>query len=97
VTQYGGLSVSTTFGKAITLFAYGNGTFSIIFTKNAAGTITTNNTESGTYTVAADGALALTDSEGNLYNGALSADGNALVLGSITSSESPSIFVGVRQ
>ena len=97
VTQYGGLSVATTFGKAITLFAYGNGTFSVVFTKNAAGTITTNNTESGTYTVAADGTLTLTDSEGDLYNGALSADGNALVLGSITSNESPSIFVGVRQ
>jgi hypothetical protein len=97
VTQYGGLSLTTTFGKAMTLFAYGNGTFSVIFTKNADGTITTNNTDSGTYTVAADGTLTLTDSEGNLYNGALSADGNALVLGSVTSNESPAIFVGVRQ
>jgi hypothetical protein len=47
--------------------------------------------------VAADGTLTLNDSEGNLYNGALSADGNALVLGSVTSNESPAIFVGVRQ
>jgi hypothetical protein len=97
VTQYGGLSVTTTFGKAITLFAYGDGTYSIIFTKNAQGTITTNNTDEGTYTVAADGTLTVTDSEGNVYNGAISADGNALVLGSVTSNESPSIFVGVRQ
>ena len=46
---------------------------------------------------AADGTLTLTDSEGNICNGALSADGNALVLGSVTSNESPAIFVGVRQ
>lgn len=97
VTQYGGLSIATTFGKAITLFAYGDGTFSVIFTKNAQGTITTNNTDDGSYTVAADGTLTLTDSEGNVYNGAISADGNALVLGSVTSNESPAIFVGVRQ
>ena len=97
VTQYGGLSVGSTFGKAITLFAYGNGTYSVIFTKNADGTITTNNTNSGTYTVAADGTLTLTDSDADVYNGALSADGNALILGSVTSNESPAIFVGVRQ
>ena len=97
VTQYGGLSIATTFGKAITLFAYGDGTFSVIFTKNAQGTITTNKTDDGSYTVAADGTLTLTDSEGNVYNGAISADGNALVLGSVTSNESPAIFVGVRQ
>jgi hypothetical protein len=97
VTQYGGLSITATFGKAITLLAFGNGTFNIVFTKNAQGTITTNNTDSGTYTVAANGTLTLTDSEGNVYDGAISADGNALVLGSVTSNESPAIFVGVRQ
>jgi hypothetical protein len=47
--------------------------------------------------VASDVTLTLTDSEGNEYNGAISADSNALVLGSVTSSESPAIFVGVRQ
>jgi hypothetical protein len=97
VAQYGGLSIIGAFGKAITLFAYGDGTYLIIFTKNAQGTITTNNTDSGSYTVAGDGTLTLTDSEGNIYNGAMSADGNALVLGSVTSNESPAIFVGVRQ
>ena len=95
--QYGGDSVTATFGKAITLFAYGNGTFSVILTKNANGTITTNNTDTGTYTVAADGTLTLTDSEGDVYNGAISADGNALVLASIASQQNPAIFVGVRQ
>ena len=97
VSQYGGHSVTTTFGEAITLFAYGNGSYRINFTKNAQGTITTNNTNSGTYTVAVDGTLTLTDSDGKVYNGAISADGNALVLGSVTSNESPAIFVGVRQ
>ncbi len=95
--QYGGFSVGTTFGKAITLFAYGDGTYSITFTKNANGTITTDNTDSGTYAVAANGTLTLTDSEGNVYNGAISADGNALVLASVASGESPAITVGVRQ
>jgi hypothetical protein len=96
VAQYGGASVTSTFGKAITLFAYGDGTYSIIFTKNANGTIT-NDTDSGTYTVGADGTSTLTDSEGNVYNGAISADGNALILAGITSAETPAIFVGVRQ
>ena len=61
------------------------------------GTITTNNTDSGTYTVAADGTLTLTDSEGNVYNGGISADGNALVLANVSSNESPAIAVAVRQ
>jgi hypothetical protein len=95
--EYGGTTVSATFGEDITLFAYGNGTYGINFTKNAQGTITTNNTNSGTYTMAADGTLTLTDSDGKVYNGAISADGNALALGSVTSGLSPAIFVGVRQ
>jgi hypothetical protein len=97
LTQYGGLSVAATDGKAITVFAYGNGTFSITYTENHNGTITTDNTGSGTYTVAADGTLTVTDAEGNVSNGAISADGNALVLGSVTSNASPAIVVGVRQ
>jgi hypothetical protein len=97
VAEYGGASVGSTFGKAITLFAYGNGTYSITFTKNANGTITSGNTDTGTYTVADDGTLVLTDSEGNVYNGALSMDGNALVFGSVMSGESPEMSVGVRQ
>jgi len=97
VAEYGGTPVTSTFGKAITLFAYGNGTYSVIFSKNANGTITTNNTDTGTYTVAADGTLTLTDSEGDVENGAISADGNALVLASVASDQNPAIFAGVRQ
>jgi hypothetical protein len=97
ISEYGGTPVTSTFGKAITLFAYGNGTYSIIFTKNANGTITTNNTDTGTYTVAADGTLTLTDSETDVYSGAISADGNALVLASVAAQQNPAIFAGVRQ
>lgn len=97
VAEYGGTPVTSTFGKAITLFAYGDGTYSVTFAKNANGTITTNNTGTGTYTVAADGTLMLTDPAGDVENGAISADGNALVLASVASGQNPAIFVGVRQ
>jgi PASTA domain len=97
VAEYGGTPVSSTFGKAITVFAYGNGSYSITYTKNANGTITTNNTGTGTYTVASDGTLTLTDPDGDVYNGAISADGNALVVASVASQQNPAIFAGVRQ
>ena len=96
VGEYGGTGITGTFGKAITLFAYGNGTYFVTVTKNASGTITTDML-SGTYTVAADGTLALTDTDGVVSTGAISADGNALVLGNVTSGGTPAIFVGVRQ
>jgi hypothetical protein len=98
VVQYGGHSPSTPDAKAGTLFAYGNGTWSVIYTENTnQGTITTNNTGSGTYTVTADGTLTLTDAEGDVYNGAVSADGNALVFGWVASGVAPEIGVAVRQ
>jgi hypothetical protein len=97
VAEYGGDSVSQTDGKATTLFAYGNGTFSVTLTENANGTLSTNNTGSGTYTVASDGTLTITEASGDVYNGAISADGNALVLAQITSGKAPKIDVGVRQ
>lgn len=99
--QYGGHSPSAPDGrdaKIGTLFAYGNGTWSVIYTENTnQGTITTNNTGSGTYTVTDDGTLTLTDVGGDIYNGAVSADGNALVLGIISINQAPAIGVGVRQ
>jgi beta-lactam-binding protein with PASTA domain len=96
VSEYGGESLTTTVARAITLSAYGDGTFLMVFTKNANGTITTDN-DSGTYTAAANGTLTLTDSEGNVYNGGISPDGNALVLANVASKETPAIWVGVRQ
>jgi len=98
VVQYGGHHPSMPDAKAGTVFAYGNGTWSVIYTENTnQGTITTNNTGSGTYTVTADGTLTLTDAEGDVYNGAISADGNALIFGWVASSLAPEIGVGVRQ
>lgn len=97
VSAYGGAAVTAIFGEAITLFAYGNGTYSITFTRNASGTVTTNNTDTGTYTIAADGTLTLTGSKGDVYTGALAADGNALVLASVTTIQDPAIFAGIRQ
>lgn len=96
VAEYGGNTIAGTTGKAITLFAYGNGTLSVTLTQNANGTITSD-TGGGTYTVAADGTMTLTDADGNLSNGAISADGNALVLANVTSGKAPTINVGVRQ
>jgi hypothetical protein len=96
VAEYGGDTIAGTTGKAITLFAYGNGTLSVTLTQNASGTIT-NDAGGGTYTVAPDGTLTLTDADGNLSIGAISADGNALVLANVTSGKAPTINVGVRQ
>jgi hypothetical protein len=96
VAEYGGDTIAGTTGKAITLFAYGNGTLSVTLTQNASGTIT-NDAGGGTYTVAPDGTLTLTDADGNLSNGAISADGNVLVLANVTSGKAPTINVGVRQ
>jgi hypothetical protein len=96
VAEYAGDGIGGTFGKAITLFAYGNGTFFITQTKNNNGHIGTSD-DSGTYTVAADGTLTTTDADGIVWTGAISADGNALVLGNITSGQTPSLLVGVRQ
>jgi PASTA domain len=97
VVEYGGTPVTSTFGEVITLFAYGNGTFSVTLTKNANGTVMAPTTGTGTYTVAADGTLTITDAEGDVYSGAISADGNALVLASVASQQNPAIFVGLRQ
>lgn len=44
-----------------------------------------------------DGTLTLTHSEGDIESGAISADGNALVLASVASDQNPAIFVEVRQ
>jgi hypothetical protein len=97
LTEYGGTAITSTSGKSVTLFAYGDGTYSLTYTQDSNGTITSNNTGTGTYTVTADGTLTLTASDGTAYNGAVSADGNALVLATISSGQSPAIGVGVRQ
>jgi hypothetical protein len=97
IGEYGGYPDTVTFANVITLFAYGNGTYSVIFTKLSNSGVTTDNTDTGTYTVAANGVMTITDSEGDVYTGGVSADGNALVLASVAAQQQPAIFVGFRQ
>jgi hypothetical protein len=97
VSEYGGAALTALVAKAMTLFAYGNGTYSVTYTENASGTVTTNNTDTGTYTIASDGTLTLTGSKLDVYTGALAADGNALALASVTPSQNPAILAGIRQ
>jgi hypothetical protein len=96
IAAYGGNSTTATADQSITAFAHGNGTYSVSYTQNSNGTVTTGE-NGGTYAVAANGVLTLTGSAGDVHNGAISADGNALVLGSIKSGETPIIYVGLRQ
>ena len=98
--QYGGHSPQGQDGRdaqAGTVFAYGNGTWSVVDTENTNQGTITNNTGSGTYTVADDGTLTLTDAGGDVLTGAISADGNAFIFGWVTSGEAAEIGVGVRQ
>jgi hypothetical protein len=96
VASYGGNTTTATTGGFYTIFAYGNGSFGMTYTQNNNGTVASS-TGSGTYTVTADGTLTITLADGTVLNGAISADGNALVLADITSGDAPLISVGVRQ
>jgi hypothetical protein len=80
------------------------GLWTVIFdgAGNFSGTETLNNVGmvssvavSGTYTVAADGALHISPSGGSTITGGLSADGNTWVASQTTSGHSPSILVGI--
>lgn len=96
VAAYGGNSTAAPGDQLFTAFAHGNGTYSITYTRNDNGTVSTG-TDTGMYTVTANGTLTLTGSSGDVHTGAVSADGNTLVLASINSAEAPAIYVGVRQ
>jgi hypothetical protein len=96
VAVYGGNSTTAPADQLFTVFAYGNGTYSVSYTQNNNGAVSTGR-DTGIYTVTTDGTLTLTGSSGDVHNGGVSADGNALVFASITSDESPAIYVGVRQ
>jgi hypothetical protein len=97
VVALGGTSPSASVGLAETIYAHGDGTYTVDYTQNATGTVTTANTATGTYTVGAAGALVVTTQSGVSSSGQISADGNAIVLGDITSGEPPAVAVGVRQ
>ncbi len=95
VISLGGTAPSASFGLVQTVYAHGDGTYTVDYTQNAAGTVTTA-TAAGTYTVSDAGALVVTQG-GASSSGQISADGNTIVLGNISSGESPAMAVGVRQ
>lgn len=97
VVALSGTSPSASVGLVETLYAHGDGTYTVDYTQNATGTVTTANTDTGTYTVSATGALVVTTQSGVSSSGQISADGNAIVLGDISSGEPPAVAVGVRQ
>jgi hypothetical protein len=96
VVALGGTAPSASFGLVQTVYAHGDGTYTVDYTQNAAGTVTTA-TATGTYTVSDAGALVVTTQGGVSSSGQISADGNAIVLGNISSGQSPAMAVGVRQ
>jgi hypothetical protein len=74
-----------------------NGQFSGTYDQNEAGTASTGNSISGTYTVAADGTFNLVVSGGSSLTGRVSADGNVFALTDITSGDAPILVLGLRQ
>jgi hypothetical protein len=65
-------------------------------TENSLGIISSDS-GGGTNTVASNGAMTITNADGSVLNGAVSADGNVVVLFQVTSGNAPQIIVGVRQ
>ncbi len=90
-------SASIGAASSITLYFDGAGNFSGTAQANVNGTYNFGN-YSGTYTVTSSGVLTLTDSSGEVYTGAVSADGNIVVATYLTAGATvPQIFVGFRE
>ncbi len=90
-------TASTGAGATLTLNFDGAGNFSGSVTSNDDGAFGSA-TYSGTYTVTSSGVLTLTDSNGNVVTGGVSADGNIVVGAYLTASAgAPQIVVGFRQ
>ena len=84
-------------GTLWTLIADGAGNFTGTEVQNNAGVISPGNVVTGTYAVAANGALTVSPIEGAPLTGGVSVDGNTLVLSQLTSGQGPSITVGIKQ
>ena len=84
-------------GTLWTLVADGSGNFVGSEVQNNAGAISPSSAVTGTYAVAADGALTVSPTVGAPLTGGVSADGNTLVLSQLTSGQRPSITVGIKQ
>jgi len=59
--------------------------------------VITNGAVSGTYSVAADGALTMTPASGSPLSGGISADGKTLVLSQLTAGQPSAFAVGIKQ
>jgi len=88
---------SGTLSTLLTLVADGSGNFSAAKSQNNGGVVSATAAAPGTYTVAADGTLALTPAGGTTLTGGISADGYSLVLSQLTAGQGPSIAVGIKQ
>ncbi len=74
----------------------GAGNFTATYTRNDNGTIVTGS-DSGSYSVASDGALSLTPEDGTTLEGSVGVNGDVLVLAGITSGVGPAIAIAIRQ
>jgi hypothetical protein len=83
-------------GKVFSL-VFANGQFSGTYDENDAGTPSTGNTASGTYTVTSNGSLSVVLADGETLTGTVSADGNVFALTSIANGHAPSLSLGLRQ
>ena len=83
-------------GSTLTLTADGAGSYSGNLVQNNAGVITSS-AESGTYSVAADGALTMTPASGSPLSGGISADGKTLVISQLTAGQPSAFAVGIKQ
>ena len=83
-------------GSSLTLTADGAGSYSGNLVQNNAGVITSS-AVSGTYSVAADGALTISPASGSPLSGGISADGKTLVLSQLTAGQPSRFAVGIKQ
>lgn len=93
---YSGNGLSTQDGQILTLLMDGKGNYTYTGTDDLGGN-STSTSGSGTYTVSSNGAVRISTASGNSLSGAVSADGNVIVLYQITSGERPQRAIEVRQ
>ncbi len=84
-------------GGLLTLTFDGAGNFTGSESENDGGTVTSNLAASGTYSVTTSGSVTLTSSGGSALTGQISADGDTMVLGDLTSGDAPSLYVAIKQ
>jgi len=91
-----GASSTANIGKAYSVVLV-NGQFFGTYDQNDAGTSSTGNSVSGTYTLASDGTMSLSITGGPTLTGRTSADGNVFALTDTTSGDAPILLLGLSQ